>query len=507
LEAARQEQARPYRILVAEDSPTQRQIIMTVLNREGHEVIMAEDGIEAFSACLAQMPDLVVLDIEMPKMNGYQVCRLLKDDRRTSHIPVIMLTSKSQETDKYWGLKTGADRYVTKDFKLTGLANEVSDLLSQEAAADRLAPGLHVTPVSSPGQEDTDVLSRVNDLLDRKLYEATIINEVSRLNTLSEDSSITIDSVLSVIARVTDCDVCAVVLAEEKEIFIHTRRPISAEFFEEAKSRAIADARPYLPPGTSPASLRLISEMDPMFLEKTGETSEQILSTLTMPLAARGEIVALMTLFSAKKDAFTEEERLVLDIVAHPASIVVDNARLHEGTKRMAITDGLTKLINHRHFYELLAHEFQRTCRYKAQISLIMFDIDYFKHVNDTYGHQVGDEILQKLAELAMQEVREVDILARYGGEEFAVLLPQTGIEQAQAVAERIRMAVERHEFSCAEGKIRVTVSLGVAGFPATGISSQIELVQEADAALYRAKKTGKNRVETGESKDAADAI
>lgn len=494
---ALEQQERPYRVLIAEDSATQRQIITMVLKREGHDIVAARDGIEAVTQAYQEHPDVIVLDIEMPKMNGYQVCRLLKEDARTSHIPVIMLTSRDQETDKFWGLKTGADRYVTKDFQLTGLADAVREMLESGSAVSE-GPQHSVYGHKVAVDDDVDVLSRVNDLLDRKLYEATIINEISKLNTLSEDSSVTINSVLHVLAKVTDCYVGTVLLLEEKQLFMHVQNRIGHDYFEDSRASALHEARNYLPAGISINQVQVITDADATFIEGEEPECRTIRSIVTLPLRARGEVIGIMTLNSPKTDAFSDDIHQVLQIIEYPASVVVDNARLHDRTKKMAVTDGLTRLYNHRHFYELLEQEFHRTKRYQSSVSMIMIDIDFFKQINDTYGHQVGDDILKELAEVIRAQVREVDILARYGGEEFAALLPQTPIEQAQVVAERIRSAVEMNEFSTSKGIIKITISLGLAGYPEMDIESQVELVQTADAALYRAKEQGKNRVVTG---------
>lgn len=499
-------QDRSYRVLIAEDSATQRQIISMVLQRDGHEVVVARDGIEAVTQAYHEHPDVVVLDIEMPKMNGYQVCRLLKEDARTSHIPVIMLTSRDQETDKFWGLKTGADRYVTKDFKLTGLADTVREILVERESGDGPAEIEYIDRDSS-GSEDVDVLSRVNDLLDRKLYEATVINEISKLNTLSEDSTVTIASVLSVLAKVTDCYVGSVLLLEEKELYVYVNTRVGKDYFDDSQSSALHEARQYFPEGTTNFSqFNVITEAEKTYIEGEEPECRTIRSIVTMPLMARGEAIGVLTLNSPKPDAFTEDIQQVLKIIEYPASVVVDNARLHERTKKMAITDGLTRLYNHKHFYELLEQEFHRTKRYQASVVMIMIDIDFFKQINDTYGHQVGDDILKELAIVVRAQVRDIDILARYGGEEFAALLPQTTLEQAAIVAERIRSAVEMNEFSTSKGIIKITVSLGVAGYPEMDINSQVELVKRADAALYRAKETGKNRVVIGIKESSNEA-
>jgi diguanylate cyclase (GGDEF)-like protein len=342
------------------------------------------------------------------------------------------------------------------------------------------------------------VLSRVNDLLDRKLYEATIINEISKLNTLSEDSSITINSVLSVVAKVTDCYIGSVLLLEEKEIYLHVHSKVGKDFYKEAQVSAIHEAKNFLPAGTNRSHINVIADSEPSLIEGEVADCSTIRSIISMPLRARGEVIGILTLSSPKSDAFSDNIQQVLHIIEYPASVVIDNARLHDHTKKMAVTDGLTRLYNHRHFYELLEQEFHRTKRYQSNVALIMIDIDFFKQINDTYGHQVGDDILKELAEVIRVQVREVDILARYGGEEFAALLPQTSLEEAKIVAERIRSAVEENEFDTSKGAIKITVSLGLAGFPQMDINSQVELVSEADTALYRAKKAGKNRVVIG---------
>ncbi len=507
MEASR-ENVSPCRILVAEDSPTQRRIIMSVLAQEGHEVLLASDGIEAVTQAFQEAPDLVVLDIEMPKMNGYQVCRLLKDDCRTAHIPIIMLTSKAQETDKFWGLKTGADRYVTKSFKLTGLAATVQELLESGPAGGVLTPqgGGFQAGQEPPDDQDIDVLSRVNELLDRKLYEATIINEISKLNTLSEDCGITLSSMLTVVAKVIECHVCSVFLIEEAELFIHVHDQVGRRYFDEARRRMLEVALPLMRPGSSPSQIKVSVDSEPSLVREDSQESGSIKSMLTLELKARGHTIALLALTSKSADAFNHNVRRLLDIIEYPVSLVVDNARLHEGTRKLAITDGLTRLYNHRHFYELLEQEFQRATRYESKLSLIMIDIDSFKLINDTHGHQVGDEIIMALAGVISREVRDVDIAARYGGEEMAVLLPQTGIRQAKAVAERIRAAVENHDFSLPD-RGTVSISLGVAGFPECGASNYTMLVQVADAALYEAKKAGKNCVRTGKCHGTAKEI
>jgi two-component system, cell cycle response regulator len=163
--------------------------------------------------------------------------------------------------------------------------------------------------------------------------------------------------------------------------------------------------------------------------------------------------------------------------------------------KKLSITDGLTELFNHRHIHELLHDEFERTLRSGDPLSVAMIDLDRFKHVNDTYGHPTGDVILFETARILRDTAREIDMPGRYGGEEFIVILPGTNEDAAAAFAERVRHAIEGYLFRDGATEVRMTLSSGVASFPANGTDSPESLLKLADAALYQAKEGGRNRV------------
>lgn len=161
----------------------------------------------------------------------------------------------------------------------------------------------------------------------------------------------------------------------------------------------------------------------------------------------------------------------------------------------LAITDGLTGAYNHRYFYKRLVEEFERAKRYRIPLSLIMIDIDFFKKINDTYGHLVGDSVLVDLANLLKINIRKHDIFARYGGEEFAIILPHTNRDGAEKEAERIRKAVESHKFSHINKAGEITISLGCVTYPDVDVEKSEDLVKLADSALYNAKSSGRNNV------------
>ena len=188
------------------------------------------------------------------------------------------------------------------------------------------------------------------------------------------------------------------------------------------------------------------------------------------------------------------------------AKRIVDlQKELIEANKRLellSITDGLTKLHNHRHFQDELARAFDESQRYQRPLALAMADIDFFKKINDTYGHAIGDEVLKSVSKMFRESVRSTDLAARYGGEEFAVMMPETELDDAIAFAEKMRALIASAPVNTQAGPVPVTVSIGVAAVPYTRTQSAKELIVSADKALYRAKKNGRNQVQAEKRRD-----
>jgi diguanylate cyclase (GGDEF)-like protein len=197
---------------------------------------------------------------------------------------------------------------------------------------------------------------------------------------------------------------------------------------------------------------------------------------------------------------FSREEEELLEYLAGQAVVSIENASLHEAVGRQAVTDELTGLANVRAFLDTLDRELERSRRFGTPLGLVMVDLDDFKRVNDTYGHQQGDEVLAQVACVLRESSRELDTAARYGGEELAMILPQTDASGAELLAERVREAIESLPVRRVDGKgsLRVTASFGVAAAPESG-SDRMDLIAAADGALYTAKRGGKNRVERAE--------
>ena len=217
---------------------------------------------------------------------------------------------------------------------------------------------------------------------------------------------------------------------------------------------------------------------------------------LELPLISHAKVLGLLQIEPPDNQSYPDKERKNFTILANAAAVAIDNALLHMKMQELTVIDELTGLYNFRYFGNKLSDEIRRADRYHQPLSILMVDVDHFKQINDTQGHQTGNIILQEIVSLIKRSVRDVDIVARYGGEEFVVLLPQTEMKNATIIAERMRRTIEKSYFTNSQGQrdIRATVSIGVAIYPDENISSE-QLMEKVDKAMYYSKREGRNRV------------
>lgn len=481
----------PEKILIADDSPTIVEMLKFFLQKEGYETVVAKDGIEAIEQAYMELPDLMLLDVLMPKMNGYQVCRLLKGDENISYIPVIMLTSQDQPKDKFWGLQTGADDYIIKDFESDELFNSIIRVLENSKEQRKRKPKdiLAQTTIDN-------ILYRLNGLLDKKLFQTTILNEINRIANTQDNCEDVIKEILGLLNRVVNYHLSAVLIEQDEimNMMLYVNQPVNESFIEESIT-SVKDA------GSTKAGFTIrkdnfkVRTIYTTPKSKKKEYPDRVGSFISIPMRAHKSIIGILYLASAVENAFSSEIVEILNIIANESAIVINNAMFYDQFKLLAITDGLTKCYNHRHFQEVLENEFQRAKRYNLTFSLLIGDIDNFKKINDTYGHQVGDIVLKGIGSLLKRSIRDLDMVARYGGEEFAVIMPETDEKGAFGTAERIRHAVGEYIFSGLPPKTYVTMSIGIGTYPNLKVQSKFEFVEKIDKALYQAKEEGKNRV------------
>jgi diguanylate cyclase (GGDEF)-like protein len=484
-------------VLLADDNKLVVKVTGSILEQAGYEVDVAWDGIEAAMKAFSLLPDLMILDIEMPKIKGYQVCRLLKEDPLTSWMPIIMLTGREHQSDKFWGERTGADAYITKGFKPENLLDKTKELISLSKES------MVAKELSRKRKKDVTedyVIDKITDLLDRKLYETTILNDIASLSGSLQDFKETISSVFEILDQLFSFYVGSILLMEEFEQYVYVNQPVSRQALQALIDETLQAATGYAWEVKDPKIIERFTVNEDRLTGDNLKGKEPGFSYFHIPLTSHKKVMAVLIIAGPSTPAFRRDTPVILNLVGNELTMILDNARLYDDAKRMAITDGLTRIYNHRFFQELLEKEFKRSNRYKSFFSLIMLDIDFFKRINDTYGHLFGDEILKEMAALFKGCLRNIDILARYGGEEFAILLPETEIESAIQTAERIRKSVENHAFAVTSGNpVKVTVSQGLTSYPSPGIDKRSDILAKADAALYEAKAAGRNCVHVKE--------
>jgi diguanylate cyclase (GGDEF)-like protein len=634
-------------ILVVEDEEGIARMIQVLLEARGFATLVTHSGDEALDRLAVHPVDLVLLDVMMPGMDGYEVCRRLKADLRWRHIPVMMLTARDTVRDKVLGLEIGADEYITKPFNTEELIARIKVLLRIQGMSQALvrrnrelqalnAVALAVSRSLSPDEILNGALtctletlglpqglvhlveSRSGHLILRA-WRGLTTEPGEALRRLSpgtgwawralqqEDPLLLPDAAqgdgLGLASGSPPRPLCAVALrshdrglgvltvvgrpeqqflAEETALLAAIGRQVgmaleNADLYADSR-RKVQEFEALYQLGRTMAStfnlqdiLSRISQMvssllhaqamSLMLLSPDGrvlstaagynlfdealEATEAIRSRqdsspsliavrekrpvaipdiatdtvyapwlqtaraqgyaafLAIPLIAQDRALGCMNLYMTERHEFDQDEIQLVSTFASQAAISIENARLFEETRQLAITDELTGLSNHRHFYHQLAREVRRAQRYKRPLTLLMLDLDYFKSFNDRFGHLAGDQVLREVAEVLRRNARDVDILARYGGEEFAIILPETDLDRAALQAERVRAAVASHAFRGKDSNPQgdLTVSIGVATL-VPGMRKIEGLVHDADQALYRAKAGGRNRLEMSRPDD-----
>ena len=481
------------RILVVDDSEITRAILARTLRGAGYEVLEARDGAEGALIALRERPAVVVTDLEMPTMDGFPLLRLLKADPLCAHIPVLILTSHAEAASRFWGLRTGADAYLTKDHRPQDLVAVVRDLASQSArAAGAVQPtngGPAGTLPAASGAEvgPLDVLARVARQLDASLLQATVINTLLEKGMAAADFHEASRAALATLGEVVDARFLAVAVAEPEAAMVQIRlqEPLGTEALD--KLHGMLVQRLELPPGTP---------VEAQVSGPRGEEAVDLARTLWWPLSVR-EARGVLALHPRDQQPFGMATASLIDDLTGALTLVLDNARLSQRLRELSTLDGLTRQLNHRAIYDRLTEELERSRRYRYPLSVILCDFDHFKEVNDSFGHLAGDAVLREGAAVLRRCLRSTDLLGRYGGEEFLAVLPQVDLEAARLAAERLRQGLESFPVRLETGvTVRITASFGVAS--RDEIASQITgdlLVSLADRRLYEAKGAGRNCV------------
>lgn len=483
------------KILCVDDSVVIREKLQGVLSEGGYNVTTASDGMKCLEILQSDAADfnLLVLDIDMPNMSGLQVCRMLREDARYADFPIIMLTGRDRKKDAYWGKEAGATAYMTKPFNDEELLSLIKEVL---AGRSETSPDERMSPMV-PVDQDMDVLFKAGELQEVQLFKMSLINKIYQISMSQFDLKETCSRIADLYSYVIEFDMATFLIADEERIkmFVFIKGPFSRGLFTEAKKRTKENFEEFMKGSALDWDTIELELSDPEQRMMKQCQAEMLTGFKTFPLESAGERFGMLTLARGNGGEFSREESQTCETINSQSAMVINNNRMYEKIKRFAVADGLTGLYNHRYFQEQLEKEYSRARRFNLSLSMIMLDLDHFKMINDTYGHQQGDVILKGVSAAIKRCVRDIDLLARYGGEEFSILLPETPKKNAMVVAERIREAISSTEFYVDGKKLEVRASLGVSGHPDDDIKTKLDLVAKADEALYKAKREGRDRV------------
>jgi two-component system cell cycle response regulator len=444
------------RVLVVDDVLANVKLLEARLSAEYFEVITAMSGAEALDVCARAQCDIVLLDVMMPEIDGFEVCRRLKTNPATHHIPVIMVTALDQPADRVRGLEAGADDFLTKPVSDIALLARVRSLSRLKMMTDELRT--RAATSSQIGLADA-------------LGEAILDDGLGGRVLLVDD-------------RPSSYERMAEALSVQHQVEVESS-PQEALFRLAENSYDLVIANLGL---TGFDGLRLCSQIRslertralPILLIVEPEDSQRLLRGLDIGVndylmrpIDKNELVARVRTQVRRR---RYNERLRTNV---------------QQSVQMAITDGLTGLYNRRYMQLHLDTLMER----ERPLAMLLVDIDFFKAVNDTYGHDAGDAVLREFADRLRASVRGIDLACRYGGEEFVIVMPEADLGVASTVAERLRRRVASPAFEIADGRaLDITISIGVAGRH-PGEHDGEALLKRADQALYRAKRDGRNRV------------
>ena len=459
------------RILAVDDEPLNLKLLRSMLVARGYHLLTASDGRQALEMVRSEPPDLILLDVMMPDMDGYEVTERLKADPATREIPIIMITALNGEDDKKRGLAAGADEFLNKPINASELGARVASLLRLRTYQQQL---------TTRKASEQSILGQVEEMPGGPVADAlpTVL--------IVEDD----DAGARLMERYLSPLCCRVLRVRDGESALKAVE-------NETVDVMLLDL--------------LLTEMDGFQVCRQIKGCEATLTIQVVMMTSLRDMTSRIRGIEAGTDDFltkpVDKEELRARVLAlFRKKAYFDRLCAQVSTAlQAAITDELTGIYNSAYFKYFLDLELKRSQRYKHPLGLLMIDVDNFKQYNDTRGHQAGDSYLSQFGTLLRQNLREIDLAARYGGEEFAVVLPYTEEEGAGEAAEKIRSAVAS-QLAAGDGIGPLpTVSIGVALYPYHADAAR-SLIQSADQALYRAKRTGKNRVCIGDhGVDAAD--
>lgn len=453
------------RILIVDDSKLNRTFCSDLLTTDGFDVETVSGGLEALELLKDSDFDLVILDLILPDISGQEVLHRAKQIKSSTDF--IVVTGHASLDSAIECMKSGASDYLTKPLN----PEEFKIIVNRSIEQKKLF------------QENSGLKRLI------RLYELSTV--ISTSLDYERFYEIVLDSILQII----DGKV-GIAIAYDRRSTKWQLKASRADDQENTNNLADALISHIMESEAVPAFKHDIRSLE---LKALGLKDMDIGPCLLVPISQSDGIAGYLAIFSGPNSSYNDADKENGLFIANQASLSLENIGLYNQTKELTYLDDLTKLHNIRYMEIALENEIKRAKRFKSYLSFLFIDIDYFKSINDNYGHQVGSKVLVELGQVLRYMVREIDTVARYGGDEFTILLVETNSAGANLIANRIRSEVENHDFLVNDGlSIRLTVTMGVATYPEQALSKE-ELITAADKAMYKGKNGTRNIVVVSE--------
>lgn len=465
------------KILVVDDERTSRQLLRELFLAEGYDVVLAEDGEEGIAQLEAEQPSLVISDILMPRVDGFQLLRKIRESSTLKEIPVIFFTGTYlDKKDEEFANEIGVSRYLMKPASPSELISVVNEVLAEDKKSRQSRSSL-------PSLEEPIFL---------KLYNERLVNKLKGKVVESERARLSLEHIMEGIGD-------GVIVIDREYTILHANSAVAASLVFEKEDLIGKTCYEIIHNREAPCEGPEVVCHLPAVFDK-GETVKVLHTHVDAEGRERHIEITAAPVKDSRGDTFAmvETHRDIME-KQRDDELVKLVKKLNEAQthlKYMAITDELTGLKNRRYIVERLDEEFHRAKRPNRPLSLIMLDIDHFKKINDVHGHLFGDMVLKTIASRIKESLRKHDLVGRVGGEEFLVICPESGLDESVLVAERIRRIVNAKAISDGMAEVSVTLSAGVAVIDQEDKRADA-LLSRADTALYKAKEAGRNRVVT----------
>ena len=476
------------KVLLVEDSETQLKFLRDGLAQNGFEVEAAMNGAEAYKKLFEYIPDIVVSDIMMPVIDGYQLCRMIKNIDETKKIPVILLTVLDKKIDSFWGKKAGAQLFLSKTIDMNEFVKNINATLRRYPLTDE-----YKANIALKANSDNSAQTRLNNILNDLLLKSVFANEFRNLSDFLNYERILVEKLFSLMSSFVEYSVAGVFFVSpddyaENILYIDTLgRNINKSVLSDVQYDFFKKMEEFKTLKNTKFEVVRI-----LLGKETSYEFSDLKSKIIIPLMFDKKLIGGICFYTRQNMDYASFR--YFDIMISELLAIFKMKYQYTEKEFMSVLDGLTGLYNRRQFEIGLEQEYNRTKRHPSDFSLAILDIDFFKKVNDTYGHQYGDYVLKTVASLMKQAFRKTDLLYRYGGEELIMIMPETNIEGAIIPVQRLRRMIEEYDFDYNGVKAKVTASIGLT-MNYQEFNSPADILKSADEALYKAKESGRNRV------------